>query len=99
MGYLESVDPSWFHICPRCVRLRVNEDHTVDHFGSECRDLLLEWGRARTGLWLVLITMPGADDAPSQDASFAKGTVLVLADVGNGRNGIAVAEDRYTFSA
>src|SRR5438093_7118346 len=70
-----------------------------DYEGSERWDLLREGRRRCPRIGQVLVAVPRARDASVDDLAFSKGSVLVLADIGDGRYAAIVFEYRDALTA
>src|SRR5262249_17236774 len=76
------------------VRARMYEHRSFDNLDTKSRDLLLERGRSSPARRLVLIAVPRTSNATVDDAAFSQRSVLMLANIGDGRDLAIVAKNR-----
>src|SRR5690242_10522060 len=92
-------NPRGFDASARRQRLRMHQ-HLV---GVDLRPvgcyLFREWRRGRAGIGKVLISVPRTRDAAVDDTPFPERPVLVLADIGDRGDTVAVLEDGDTLPA
>src|SRR5689334_3173018 len=70
-----------------------------DYEGSERGDFLCEGRRRCPTIGQILVAVPRARDASVDNLAFSKGSVLVLADIGDGRYAAIVLEYRDALAA
>src|SRR5881392_304559 len=77
----------------------MNKHLIPDYEGSEHWDLFREGWRRCSRIGQVLVAVPRARDASVDNLAFTKGSVLVLADTGDGRYASIVFEYRDALTA
>ena len=76
----------------------IDEYGAIDNLRTESCDLFGKGRRRCSGLRPVLIAVPGTGHAAIDDSAFSERSILVLANVGDGRDLAIVAKDRHALA-
>jgi hypothetical protein len=77
----------------------MDQDHAIFHADIERRDLLEERRRRGACLRRILEAMPRTGDAAVKNSPLTQRTVLMLADVGHGRDLAVILENGDALAA